>query len=71
MIHNLNSLSRLAHLMDELRHEAARTARSQQFGPPQASKTGSLCTEATIAAPVPTASASKTAISAVIFTIPP
>jgi hypothetical protein len=43
----------------------------QQFGPPQASKTGSLCTEATIAAPMPTASASNTTISAVIFTIPP
>jgi hypothetical protein len=43
----------------------------QQFGPPQASKTGSLCTEATIVAPVPTASASNTTISAVIFTIPP
>jgi hypothetical protein len=43
----------------------------QQFGPPQASRTGSLCTEATIAAPVPTASASNTTISAVIFTMPP
>jgi hypothetical protein len=42
----------------------------QQFEPPQASKTGSFLIEATIATPVPIASASKTKISAVIFTIP-
>jgi hypothetical protein len=42
----------------------------QQFGPPQASRTGSLRTEATIAAPVPIASASRTTMSVVIFTTP-
>jgi hypothetical protein len=44
---------------------------SQQFEPPQASKTGSFLIEATISTPVPIASASKTKINAVIFTIPP
>ena len=43
----------------------------QQLGPPQARKTGSFLTEAIIATPAPIASASKTKISAVIFTIPP
>jgi hypothetical protein len=43
----------------------------QQLGPPQARKTGSFLTEATIAPPAPIARASKTKISAVIFTIPP
>jgi hypothetical protein len=48
----------------------ARWPNGQQFGPPQASRTGSLCTDATIATPVPIASASKTKIAAVIFMAP-
>jgi hypothetical protein len=43
----------------------------QQFGPPQASRTGCLCTEATIAVPVPTASVSNPKITTVIFIVPP
>jgi hypothetical protein len=50
---------------------AADQPAGQQFGPPQARKTGSFLTEATIAPPVPIASASKTKISAMIFMIPP
>jgi hypothetical protein len=49
----------------------ARWPNGQQFGPPQAIRTGSLCTDATIATPVPIASASKTKIAAVIFMVPP
>jgi hypothetical protein len=49
----------------------ARRPNGQQFGPPQASRTGSLCTDATIATPVPIASASKTKMAAVIFMVPP
>jgi hypothetical protein len=41
----------------------------QQFGPPQANRTGSLCTEATIAAPLAVARPSNTMMSVVIFTI--
>jgi hypothetical protein len=49
----------------------ARRPNGQQFGPPQASRTGSLCTDPTIATPVPIASASKTKIAAMIFMVSP
>jgi hypothetical protein len=42
----------------------ARRPNGQHFGLPRASRTGSLCTDATIATPVPIASASKTKIAA-------
>jgi hypothetical protein len=52
-------------------HYDARGPEHQQFGPPQAIRTGSLCTEATIAAPLAVARPSNTMMSVVIFTIFP
>jgi hypothetical protein len=56
---------------DRRSHHDPRGSDPQQFGPPQASSTGSLCTEATIAAPVPIASISNAKITTVIFIAPP
>jgi len=76
-LHRRHDPRRKAGASDHAAHENGHTdggadlPAGQQLGPPQARKTGSFLTEATIATPAPIASASKTKISAVIFTIPP
>ena len=56
---------------DSRAHHDTGRPRGQQFGPPQASRTGALCTEAAIAVPVPIASISRAKIANVIFIASP
>jgi hypothetical protein len=52
-------------------HYDARRTNHQQFGPPQANRTGSFFTETIIAPPLAVARPSNTMMSVVIFTILP